>query len=340
MKRNLILALGLMAISGMTYSCSSSQKSSQEEKKAAPIAKAVSLEAAPFVADSAYRYLSEQLAFGTREPGSTGHKKTLDYLKEKLETFGLDVEEQHFMGSDFYNKKLEGTNIIARIHPTAKRRILFMAHWDTRAVADQESDQSKRQQPIMGADDGGSGVAVLLELARVWGSRSLPEEVGLDFVLVDQEDGGGRAGDSAEDNNWCLGSTYWAKMAAKEGYRAEFGILLDMVGAKGARFYLEAYSKAYAARYQRKIWEIARALGHQDYFVEQDGGGVMDDHVPVIMHARIPMVDIINYQPELRKGFGDHWHTQADNLDVISQETLRVVGETVSTVIQAYIDKK
>ena len=198
-----------------------------------------------------------------------------------------------------------------------------MAHWDTRAVADQDPLISSQDKPITGADDGGSGVAVLQEALH-------PSGKAIDFVFFDLEDGGS----SGDDGSWCQGSQYWSKHPHSSSYKPRWGILLDMVGAKEARFYWEGLSKAYARPLLSTLWQVAGELGWGHYFVQADGGTMTDDHVAVVQDLGTPSVDIINYDPTRSTGFGSHWHTHADELSIISTETLRAVGQTVATTLR------
>lgn len=291
-------------------------------------AEASLMSSAPFDVDSAYAYIQQQVDFGVRTPGSAGHQACGDWLVAKLRGWGYNVTEQAFPGKDYYGKAVEGRNIIASLNPAAPKRMLLMAHWDTRVVADADSDPSRQTQPIEGADDGGSGVGVLLELARQW-SLSAPA-VGIDLVLFDLEDGG----TSGDNDSWCLGSQYWAANTHVPNYRAEGGILLDMVGAQGARFHWESYSRSHAAPLLMELWDLAKSLGHIQYFPHSEGGGITDDHIPVIDKLGIPCVDIVNFSYDNgRQGFGEHWHTHQDNMAIIDKSTLQAVGQTVATYI-------
>lgn len=283
---------------------------------------------APFDTDSAYLYLKTQVDFGVRTPESPGHKACRAWIVSKLRSWGYTVTEQTFPGKDHFGKDVTGTNIIATRQSEGSDRLLLMAHWDTRAVADQDPQLTSQDKPILGADDGASGVAVLLELARQ--EALSPSGKALDFVFFDLEDGG----TSAEESSWCQGSQYWAKHPHRPDYRPRFGILLDMVGAKDARFYWEGLSKSYARPLLSALWQTAGELGWGNYFVQADGGTMTDDHVPVIQELGTPSVDIINYDPNRSTGFGAHWHTHADNLAIISTKTLTAVGQTVATVLR------
>lgn len=322
MKYTLITALALS--SALLGSCTGGQSKATEATDVSE----VSLSSAPFVADSAYQYIKEQVAFGVRTPGSPGHKQCGDWIESKLVSLGYNVSSQHFPGQDYFGKQLEGRNIIASLSPDKTERILLMAHWDTRPVADEDSNVTLREKAIDGADDGASGVAVLLELARQWSIKQ--PNIGIDIILFDQEDGG----HSGKDNSWCLGSQYWSKNPHIKDYTAKAGILLDMVGARSAKFHWESFSKAYAAPLLTEIWAIAKDLGHISYFPQSEGGAVIDDHVPVIENRKIPCVDIVNFSLEgNHQGFGEHWHTSKDNISIIDKATLQAVGETVATYI-------
>lgn len=317
--------LGLLSLGSFACSDNAAQGQDKQEQNASTTEASPSIR---FDADSAYRFVSEQVAFGARVPGNVGHQRCGDWIVAQLKRWGYTITEQTFTGKDYWGKSITGRNIIASLRPEAQNRVLLMAHWDTRAVADHDAAPDKRSEPILGADDGASGVGVLLEIAR---QHSLsPMAVEPDFVFFDLEDGG----NSGDNDSWCLGSQYWAKHPHVADYKARFGILLDMVGAKGARFYWESHSKAYASPILFKIWDTARSLDWGNYFVSADGGEMVDDHVPVIKHRGIPSVDIINYDPKTYNGFGGHWHTHGDNLNIISKETLRAVGQTVVRVLE------
>lgn len=316
-------------LSCLWVSCSSGQSSTSSQSERPRDSETPTLSAKGFEVDSAYSYIQQQVAFGPRTPGSDRHKACGDWLVQQFKAWGYNTTEELFPGKDYYGKALQGRNIVVHLYPEIKQRILLMAHWDTRVVADEESNAKLRKEPIDGADDGASGVGVLLELARQF--RLNPPKVGIDIVLFDLEDGG----QSGDNDSWCLGSQYWAKHATFGSTpKPQEGILLDMVGAKDARFHWEMYSKAYARPLMMKLWDTAKQLGHIAYFPHSDGGAMVDDHVPVIEHLEIPCVDIINFSNDKgRTGFGEHWHTHQDNISIIDKATLRAVGETVSTYI-------
>ena len=288
-----------------------------------------------FAEDLAYEYVRQQVEFGPRVPGTEAHRKCGDWLVDMLRTYGADT----VIVSGTPVKAWDGTvlpvrNIFARYNSDAKDRILLVAHYDTRPWADQDPDPDKRMTPIDGANDGASGVGVLLEIARQI-QKEAPT-VGIDIIFFDAEDYGTPAWHRGiyKPHDWCLGSQYWGRTPHVQGYYARYGILLDMVGGKGGTFYYEPYSYRTARKEVKKIWEKAHELGYGSYFVKQEGSEVTDDHVYVNQLARIPCVDIINYDPVYENSsFGPTWHTVNDNISNIDRNTLKAVGQTVMDVI-------
>lgn len=279
-----------------------------------------------FNADSAFVSIEKQVAFGPRVPGSPAQQKCAAFLIEEMKKQADTVYVQKTkVLQPISNKTYPCINIIGSINPSATNRILLLAHWDSRAWADE--DTHDQQKPIDAADDGGSGVAIMLEIARQL-KANRPKNVGVDFLLVDVEDMG-KTEWSGE--SYCLGTQYWAKNPHVPGYHARFGICLDMVGAKGAMFPLEGYSKTHAGEVQQQIWDAANRIGYSSYFVYQDAGYIEDDHVPVNEIIHIPCVDIIHLK--YPNGFGPHWHTHNDNINIIDKNTLKAVGQTVLQVI-------
>lgn len=286
-----------------------------------------------FNADSAYNFVQKQVDFGPRVPNTKEHIACANYLAETLKRFGAEVVEQKAVLTAYDGTKLNAVNIIGSFSPDKKNRVLLFAHWDSRPYADADADPKNHNIPIDGANDGASGVGVLLEVARQIQAKS--PEVGVDIIFFDAEDYGAPSfSDKSGDEWWCLGSQYWAKNPHIKGYKAKFGILLDMVGAKDATFYRDYYSKKYASNIIEKVWSTARQLGYGKFFISEDGGGITDDHIPVNQIARIPSIDILDYKmSDNHDGFFPHWHTINDTMDNIDKETLKAVGQTVLEVI-------
>jgi Zn-dependent M28 family amino/carboxypeptidase len=262
-----------------------------------------------------------QVEMGPRAPGTPAHSRCASYLESELRRFTPHVRRQQPPIITHDGKRFTLQNIIASFNPDAPKRILLCAHWDSRPRA--EMDSKRPGEAILAANDGASGVAVLLEVARNLSQKAPP--CGVDIVLFDLED----YGESSAENSYCLGSQYWARSPHKAGYRAEYGILLDMVGGKGARFFREGTSRTYALGVVEKVWGHAQRLGYGSWFVNQDGNAITDDHYYINKIAGLPTIDIIEMDPGSETGFGHYWHTHNDNLSVIDKSTLHSVGHTI-----------
>lgn len=322
-----LILLGIFAISGIAYFLINLKK-----KPTTP--EAPKLAQAPvFVADSAYAFVKNQVDFGPRIPNSKSHKICGDWMISKLKSYGFTTQEQPFEVTTFDGVKLKARNIIGSYNPTATKRILLAAHWDTRPFADKDTGPMKNK-PFDGANDGGSGVAVLLEIARNIQASPL-KNIGVDIIFFDAEDWGEKDGMASDPqkNNWALGSQYWAKNKHQPGYSAYFGILVDLVGHKGSKFPQEGLSLQYAPSIVRQVWETASKLGYDQYFLAQQGLNINDDHAAVNETARIPMIDIIEQQINSPKTFGAYHHTHQDNLENIDPAVMKAVGQTVMQVL-------
>ncbi|GAB3304346.1 zinc-binding metallopeptidase family protein [Hymenobacter tenuis] len=325
------------ALSALLFltACPSKKDASEAETE---VAEEAALPKAPaFNADSAYAFTAKQVAFGPRVPNTKAHVQTGDWIIKKFRDAGLTVKEQPFEAMAFDGKMLKSRNIIAQYMPQAPRRVAVFAHWDTRPFADK--DQARKNEPLDGASDGASGVAIALEMARVLAAQpdSLAPGVGVDFILFDSEDYGYDGSTQSEKKNllgnkesWCLGSQYWSKNLVPANYKPNYGILLDMVGAKGAKFSREELSRQNARDVVEKVWNTASALGFSDYFLYQDGTGITDDHV-FTNQAGVRTIDIIDFLPNGE--FQPYHHTTQDNMNIIDRRTLKAVGQTVLTTI-------
>lgn len=286
-----------------------------------------------FNADSAYIYLQEQCDFGPRTMNSTAHDKCEKWIIQKFEQYGCKVTTQKATLNGYDGTPLRSTNIIASYNPKATTRIMFCAHWDCRPWADNDPDSTNWHKPIVAANDAASGVGVMIELARILKGSGL--ELGVDFICFDAEDYGTPQWFEGEDpgDTWALGAQYFANNLP-EGYAPRYGILLDMVGGVGAKFYREGMSMQYAPAIVKKVWNAARQVGYGSYFPKDDGGMITDDHIPVNQTANIPCIDVIPYYPDCaQSSFGPTWHTIADNMDNIDKNTLKAVGQTMVQVL-------
>jgi glutaminyl-peptide cyclotransferase len=284
-----------------------------------------------FNSDSAYAFVKQQVDFGPRIPGTNQHAACAVWLESKLRTYISEVFTQKGVATTFDQKKYEIKNIIASYKPELSNRILLCAHWDTRPFADRD-EGAKKNKIFDGANDGASGVGVLIEIARQL-SIAQPN-IGVDIVLFDLEDYGQPDESSFPEmkDSWCLGSQYWAKNPHKPGYFAKYGILLDMVGAKNAVFPKEGVSVYYAPAVVERVWSTAAKLGYANYFIDAKAGALTDDHVYVNQLANIPCIDIIHYDVNAKDFFGHH-HRVTDNMEQIDAKTLGVVGQTVLQVV-------
>lgn len=289
--------------------------------------KVATVQAPKLNGDSAYAFVQAQVKFGPRIPNTQAHEACAAYLKNKLGAYCDQVQVQNFTAKGHDGKMLAGSNIIGSINPKATRRVLLAAHWDTRPHADQDAQDPKMK--FDGANDGASGAAVLIEIARTIKQSATKPEIGIDIILFDLED----YGKSDEADSYCLGSQYWAKNKHQPGYSAYYGILLDMVGARNAFFAREGHSVQYAPSIVDKVWNTAAALGYGHLFRPVTSVQITDDHYYVNSLANIPMIDIIDYDPNPMEGFRSYWHTRHDNMEVMDKGTLLAVGQTLLQVL-------
>ena len=316
-----------LLLSVLAASCGGTKKAQDAgEQKANPVA-------VTFNADSAYAFCEQQCQFGPRVMNSEAHELCGQWIARKFRSYGLEVVEQKATLRGYDGTPLQSTNIIASYKPGVAPRLLVCAHWDSRPWADNDPDEANHRKPVMAANDGASGVAVMLEAARL-----LPDSlgVGIDFVCFDAEDWGIPQWADAEDpgDTWALGAQYWAANPHCDPNTIRFGILLDMVGGQQARFYREGYSMQRAKKVVDKVWKAADVAGYSSYFLQEECGWVTDDHVPVNDVAGIPCIDIINHYPACEQSsFGPTWHTIHDDMEHIDRQTLKAVGQTLLQVL-------
>ena len=301
---------------------------------------------AAFDADSAYQFVAAQVDFGPRVPGTEAHEQCLLYIGQTLKRFGARVGIQTGEMIRYDGQWQHVANICAHLPADSayadRKAILLCAHYDSRPWADQEDDYADRMQPILGANDGASGVGVLMEVARQWQQLSEHKRP-IDIVLFDCEDMGTPAFYTGKQlqHSWCLGAQLWAQTykqpaVSSQPSAIEYGILLDMVGDPNASFPREYYSMQYAGKYVDKIWRTAEQQGFAHRFVGTRTYPITDDHYYINSIAHIPCVDIIHYAPGGDTGFAWWWHTHQDNMSNVHPNTLREVGLVLMTLISDF----
>lgn len=316
--------------------CACSGKKQQGADAMQPQTEEVSVQAPVSAdADSLYALVEAQTRLGPRTPGSAAHAACRELITSRLQGYGADtVMVQQAQVTTFDGSRHTAYNITGRFNAAANDRVLLLAHYDTRPWADRDPDEANRKKPIDGANDGASGVAALLEIARVAG-RQLPEDMGIDLLFIDMEDSGTPADAETADSedSWALGAQQWVKdMPYTQENRPRYAILLDMVGGRDARFHREYFSQRDARTVVDRIWSIAHLSGLGDRFPNSVGGAIVDDHLH-INSAGIPCVDIIENSNPQTGSFNPTWHTMADNLSNIDRRTLADVTQVVLNTI-------
>lgn len=259
--------------------------------------------------------------FGPKVPGTDAHVKTGDWIVAELKSFGVTVHEQKTTAVTFDKKTIPVRNIIGQINPDAKIRYLMSAHWDNRPFSDEDPNPKHRKNPVPGVNDGGSGVVVLLAMAKA-ASIQKPNDFGIDFIFLDAEDWG----TPSKEETYCLGTQYWAKNPVPANYQARFGFNFDMVGRIGSMFPIERLSHEKGAWVYDKMHAAAAELGYQDFFPKYRIGPIVDDHVYLMEGRGFPVINLIYMTPE--GSFAPEWHTNDDTSEFISRDVLKVVGQT------------
>jgi hypothetical protein len=321
-------------------SCNNNNKLA--EQTPVEVKKEVAVNAPAFSSDSAYSYTQTQCNFGPRNMNSKAHDECGKWLIAKIKTLADTVYVQNFDVNAFDGKVLKCSNIIAVFNPKATTRILLTSHWDSRPWADQ--DKVDRDKPIISASDGASGVGTLMEVARAM--KAKPSSIGVDIFFNDAEDYGytstlsdlvQKKSDGDMEDTYCLGAQYWSKTPHVPGYKADFGVLLDMAAGHNAVFTRDGTSAFNAGWVQDLIWGNALQIGFSNYFSNQNTPALTDDHYYINQIAKIPTVDIIAYDGQSSSHlFPEYWHTHNDNMSVIDKSTLDAVGKTLLYTIYKY----
>jgi len=317
--------IGFLILFVMIIACNSNEDKVVEKKPK------VKVEIPNFNSDSAYFFVEQQVNFGPRVISSKAWDNCSKYLTNKLESYNAKVIVQQAPITTYDQKKHTLRNIIGSFSTEKNNRIALFAHWDSRHVADYDTVNTSK--PILGANDGGSGVGVLLEIARNLNLKN--PKIGVDIIFFDAEDYGQPENSKfpTMNDSWCLGSQHWSKNPHKQNYFAKYGILLDMVGGKDAEFWQEGISSYYASNIIKKVWDVAHNIGYSNFFIYKKSPQIMDDHYYVNTITGIPTIDIIEYDPFSKTNFNKHWHTHADNMNNVDRKTLKAIGQTVMRVI-------
>jgi len=273
-----------------------------------------------FNGETALTYAKAQLDFGTRVPNSLGAQRAGDWIVAQMKSRADTVIEQKFDHVTVKGDTLHLRNILARIHPAATQRVLYLTHWDTRPLSDGAKDPAQRNMPMPGANDGASGVALFVALGDAL--KKTPATVGVDLLFVDGED----YGDFGTMKDVLLGSTYFASHLPSPNYKPLYGVLWDMIGDKDLDIYQEPISLQRAPEVVSLVWNEAETLGYSRYFIASPANsGVTDDHVP-LLDAGIHTIDVID--------FDYPWHhTPQDTFDKISAHSLQVVGDVATALV-------
>jgi Zn-dependent M28 family amino/carboxypeptidase len=268
----------------------------------------------------AMEYVRTQLDFGPRIPGTEGHRRTGDWIVAQMRERADTVIEQRFPHVATNGDTLPMRNILARFKPAQTQRVLYVAHWDTRPVSDRASNPADRGTPVPGANDGASGVALLMAVADVL--KSTPPEWGVDLLFVDGED----YGDFTAGRDVLIGAKYFAQHLPAPDYRPLFGVLWDMIGDANLGIYQEGHSVRRAPEIVSRVWQTAADLGYSGYFVPRVGESITDDHLP-LLDAGLRVIDVIDIE------FTAH-HTPFDTIDKVSERSLQIVGDVAVKLLQ------
>jgi hypothetical protein len=272
-----------------------------------------------FNGPTAFSYVEKQMSFGPRIPNKPGHQQEADWLLGKLRARADTVVVQEITHKLKTGEVLHLRNFFARFRPQATERVLFLAHWDTRPTADKSQNLGQQRLPVPGANDGASGVAVLLGVADAL--KAKPPTIGVDLLFVDGED----YGDFADTNDVLIGSRWFAAHRPPD-YQPLYGVLFDMVGDKDLQIYEEGQSMAYAPEVVQRVWQVASDRGYQRYFVPSMRHTLTDDHVS-LQKVGIHAIDVVDFDYP-------YWHTTEDTLDKVSAESLQIVGDVAVSLVR------
>jgi len=293
-----------------------------------------------FDGQAALAYTKAQVDFGPRPPGSPAHDKAGDWIFAEMKKRTDSVSDQRWTQTTANGQKLPLRNILARFNPTATQRVLYVTHWDTRPKADDDLNYGNKARPIIGANDGASGVGLFVALGDVF--KKTPPSVGVDLLFVDGEDWGGFDPDSAGNYPDALfGSQYFANHLPSPDYKPLFGVLWDMIGDADLQIYQEQNSVQRAPEVVTRVWQTAADLGYSKYFIAEGGQAITDDHMP-LLNKGLHVIDVLDIQyGPLPSGYNsstqptiNYHHTMQDTMDKVSAKSLQIVGDVAVTLVK------
>ena len=294
----------------------------------------------PFDGQAALAYAKAQIDFGPRPPGTPAHDKAGDWIVAEMKKRTDSVSEQRWTQTTAKGVQLPLRNILARFNPSAAQRVLYITHWDTRPTADDDLNYGNKTQPILGANDGASGVGLFVALGDVF--KKTPPSVGVDLLFVDGEDWGAFDVDSAGNYPDALfGSQYFANHLPSPNYKPLFGVLFDMIGDADLQIYQEANSAERAPEVVSRVWQTAADLGYENYFIKDVGQAITDDHMPFLKKG-LHVIDVLDIQyGPLPNNYTagtlpttNYHHTLQDTFDKISAKSLQIVGDVAVTLVK------
>lgn len=331
--KQLLQTLLILAIPLLFFVSCGNSGDKEKNKEAKKDSVQVQVKVPLFNEDSAFIFTKKQTDFGPRVNNSPAHDRCGKWLTEKMKTYSKDVIVQKAQVVAYNGTTLKISNIITSFNPDAAFRILLCSHWDSRPYADMDDDISKHRTPIDGANDGAAGVGILMEIARILKENKI--NAGVDILFLDAEDYGEPEDYKGEkkDESWALGTQYWAKNPHKPNYKANFGILLDMVAVADAKYTQEGISMERAPDIVQKVWSTASRIGYGNYFTNGQTNPINDDHYFINTLTNIPTIDIIHHENNTRSGFYKYWHTTKDNIENVDKKPMKAVGQTLLTVL-------
>ena len=306
----------VLALASLAIACGGdSQKGSAAQRETSGAATSTG-----FSGVAAYNYAKAQVDFGPRVPGTPATKKAGDWIVNQMRARADTVIVQSFIHTTADGKKLPLRNILARFRPDLKERVLYLTHWDSRPISESATTEAEKKMPVPGANDGASGVGMFVALGDVL--KKTKPNVGVDLLFTDGEDYGAFG---PPEVDVLIGAKYFATHLPSPDYKPLYGVLWDMIGDKDLRIPYEMISFQQAPEVVSRVWQTAADLGYAKIFVQESGGEVIDDHVP-LLHAGLRVIDVIDltYPPH---------HTPHDTMDKISAKSLGIVGDVAAALV-------